>query len=505
MGVAGIKSGGLRGRPYSAGGGFTLELTPKQLTKVLSKPDVLALTFGTMVGWGWIILSASWITKAGVLGAISAFLICACLCIFVGLAFAELTAALPLAGGVMVFTYRGLGYPFAWVSAWTIIFAYVGVAAWEGIAISTAISYILPIPQLGYLWTIAGYDVYLSWSLPGMVIVLVMVFFNLRGMKHSVIFQIVTIFCMVMIGLSFLFGGVVLGDTNNVVPVWTDFNGWLAVLMMTPSMFIGFDVISAFAEEIRFPLKMIGKLVITSILLVVLWYTLMIIAIALSAAPEIREQSNVAAADLISHAFSSPYAGKILILGGLFGILTTWNGFVLAATRTIFAMGRAKLLPPIFGKLQKKRQVPVVPFVLIGGISCLAPLLGMNALQWFVNASSFATVLAYFFVSFSFLVLRKKEPELVRPFKVPGGNLVGYAAVIVSLLFIFLFAPWLNAGIQMREEWLLIGIWGIMGVLLMTYSLHLYGRIGLSEREHLIYTEKYARTFTDSGVQKTGE
>ena len=60
-----------------------MEQNIERLKKVLSKPDVLALTFGTMVGWGWIVLSATWISTAGVLGAIFAFLVCAFLCIFV--------------------------------------------------------------------------------------------------------------------------------------------------------------------------------------------------------------------------------------------------------------------------------------------------------------------------------------------------------------------------------------------------------------------------------------
>jgi amino acid permease len=115
------------------------------LSKVLSRTDVLALSFGTMIGWGWVMLAGYWITEAGVLGAILAFALGTIMCILVGLTYAELTPALPLAGGEMVFAYRGLGYKWGWIAAWSICLAYIGVAAWEGIAISTALNYIYPL------------------------------------------------------------------------------------------------------------------------------------------------------------------------------------------------------------------------------------------------------------------------------------------------------------------------------------------------------------------------
>jgi amino acid permease len=71
----------------------------QQLRRAMSNRDVLALAFGTMIGWGWIMLAGKWVEQAGLIGAVVAFIIGAVLCIFVGLAYAELTPALPLAGG----------------------------------------------------------------------------------------------------------------------------------------------------------------------------------------------------------------------------------------------------------------------------------------------------------------------------------------------------------------------------------------------------------------------
>jgi amino acid transporter len=86
------------------------------LKRTMNNWDVLALAFGTMVGWGWIMLAGQWVALAGIAGAIVAFVVGAVLCIFVGLTYAELTPALPLAGGELAFSYRGLGYIPSWVT-----------------------------------------------------------------------------------------------------------------------------------------------------------------------------------------------------------------------------------------------------------------------------------------------------------------------------------------------------------------------------------------------------
>ncbi|HZK02340.1 MAG TPA: amino acid permease, partial [Anaerovoracaceae bacterium] len=97
----------------------------QRLKRTLGRTDVLTLAFGTMVGWGWVVLSGQWIKEAGIIGSIFAFAAGAILCILVGLTYAELTAALPLAGGEMIFAYRAIGRRFAWFVGWAISFVYI--------------------------------------------------------------------------------------------------------------------------------------------------------------------------------------------------------------------------------------------------------------------------------------------------------------------------------------------------------------------------------------------
>ena len=267
----------------------------QELKRSLNMKDVLALAFGTMIGWGWIMLAGEWVALAGVVGAIFAFAFGAVLCIFVGLTYAELTPALPLAGGELVFSYRGMGYNASWLTGWMITLAYIGVAAWEGPALATAIQFIFgdALPRGAMLWTIAGFDITSTFLIIGAGGALILTYVNYKGAKASAIFQTAATLAMSIGGLAFLLGGVVKGDIANMVPMFTDGKGLVAVILMVPAMFVGFDVIPQAAEEMNIPLNKIGKILIISICMAALWYMLMIFSIALSAPASIRDTGNI--------------------------------------------------------------------------------------------------------------------------------------------------------------------------------------------------------------------
>ncbi len=471
-----------------------------ELKRVMNLKDVLALAFGTMIGWGWIMLAGEWVAAAGVLGAIGAFLIGAVLCIFVGLTYAELTPALPLAGGELVFSYRGLGYKFSWFTGWMITFAYVGVAAWEGPALVTAIDYLIEIPRIGYLWTVAGFDVYISWVLVGSTGGLLLAFVNYIGVKPAAVFQTAATLAMTIGGILFFFGGVGAGSVSNMFPLTTNAGGIVVVLLMVPAMFVGFDVIPQTAEEMNIPLKSIAKVLILSILMAAAWYIIMIIGISLSAPADVRDSAAIPVADSFAYAMNSPLVGKLMIVAALCGILTSWNGFILGATRVIFAMGRAKMLPPVFGKVHPKHNTPTAAIILVGLITCLSPLLGRSALVWFVDASAFGTVTAYTMVACSFVALRKKEPELARPYTVKAGGLIGIIAVCVSVFFILLYLPIFTDGLVWPYEWLMVFGWGILGIVLAAMNHRSYANVSAEEREYLMFGEDYMR----EGLKYTG-
>ncbi len=465
----------------------------QKLKRVLSRSDVLALSFGTMIGWGWVMLPGQWIHDAGFAGAIISFLIGGVMCIFVGLTYAELTTALPIAGGELAFAYRGLGYFWAWVAGWAISFAYVGVASWEGIAISTAIDYLFQLPKIGYIWTLANYDVYLSWAAVGMLGAIILTILNIFGVKPAAVFQIMGTLGLIASGIIFISGGAAFGESSYIGPLFTSAAGMGVVLLMTPSMFVGFDVIPQFTEEMNIPLKDIAQVLILSIVLACSWYILMIVGIAVSLPAEMRGIASVPIADAASFAFKAPIIGKLMIIGGILGIMTSWNGFIVGASRILFAMGRAEMLPRIFAYVHPKYRTPVVALVIVGSISCLSPLLGKNALVWFINSAALGTVLSYLLVAISFISIRIKEPDLARPFKVRRWKTIGTAAITSSLFFLLLYTPLGSNTLVWTHEWLLVLVWTVLGVFLALRSNISYAKTTRAKREMLIFGEEYSR------------
>ena len=159
---------------------------PSGFRRVLGRSEVLALAFGAMIGWSWVVLSGTWISSAGTLGAMLAFLLGGAAMLLIGLTYAELTAALPYAGGEHVWSQRALGAGASFICTWAIVLGYVSVVTFEAVALPTVLDSLIPGLDQVFLWQIAGWDVYLTWVLTGVAGAVVMTWINIRGVRMAV-------------------------------------------------------------------------------------------------------------------------------------------------------------------------------------------------------------------------------------------------------------------------------------------------------------------------------
>ena len=447
----------------------------KTLNRTLSFKDILILAFSTMIGWGWVSLTGTWVVQGGAIGATIAFILGAVLCIFVGLTYCELTPMLPYAGGELVFSYKAMGYHASWFTGWMITFAYIGVAAWEGPALATAIDYLVPIPRMGYLFTVAGFEVYLTWLLIPAIAGAALIYINLKGINISAKFQLVVTIILALGGVIFAVLSGINGSIENVNPPLTDMGGVFSVVLAVPAMFVGFDVIPQAAEEMNLPVRRIPTAIIASICLAATWYIVMILSAAFAAPAAEFEAGGLTVANALFYATKGTVASKIIIVTAIMGIMTSWNGFIIGATRVLYSMGRARMLPEIFGTLHSDYQTPQFATLFVGVITVFTPLLGKNSLAWFVDASSFGTVLAYLMVAISFVVLRKKYPDAERPFAVKKASLVGWTAIVIALFFVLLYLP-IGPSSLTAEEWWIVCAWMALGALFYLISLRRIGQ-----------------------------
>ena len=452
--------------------------------RVLSKKDVLALAFGAMIGWGWVVLAGSWVKTAGPLGAMLAFLMGGIMVLFVGLTYAELTSAMPKCGGEHVFTLRALGANASFMCTWSIILGYISVVAFEAVAFPTVLEYLIPGYIQGKMYAVAGYDVYFTWVLVGMVSSIAITVINYFGVKPAAFLQGVLTLIIAAVGLSFFGGAVTNGDVANVQPLFVGGGkGILAVAVMTPFMYVGFDVIPQAAEEINLPFKKIGQILILSVVMAVAWYIMIIYGVSLAMDSNSMAASKLVTADAMKAVFfNSPLASKIMVLAGIGGIITSWNSFFVGGSRAIYSMAESKMLPAFLAKLHPKYKTPVNAVLLIGVISTLAPLLGRKMLVWLVDAGGFTIVIAYLLVVISFLVLRKKEPEMERPYKIKHGVFVGSVAAILSGACIFLYLPGAPSAL-VPFEWFIVLGWFVLGAIFYAWAKMSYSDFGKHAEE----------------------
>jgi basic amino acid/polyamine antiporter, APA family len=444
--------------------------------RVIGSRDVLALAFGAMIGWGWVVLAGSWVANAGTYGAITAFAIGGVAVILIGLTYAELAAAMPQTGGEHVYSHRAMGDLGSFFCTWAIIFGYVSVVAFEAVALPTVVAELVPGYRQIHLYSIAGSDVYLTWAMLGSAAAVFMTWINIRGIKNCALLQTTVILLIVLGGFAFFAGSLLDGSQANAEPLFAGGAGGIfAVLVMVPFLFVGFDVIPQAAEEINLPPRKIGMLLIISVLMAVVFYMLVALSVGRALDAEARAASNLVAADAATAVLGGEWGGKLIILAGIGGIVTSWNAFLIGGSRAVYAMAEARMLPAFLAKLHPEYKTPVNAILLIGTLSVFAPLLGRGALVWFVDAGGLGIIVAYGMVALSFIMLRNKEPDMPRPFRAGKGPWIGYAALVLSIGLALLYLPGSPSALVWPVEWAIVGFWSLLGAVFYVYARYTYG------------------------------
>ena len=458
-----------------------------EFSKVLNTGDVLVVAFGAMIGWGWVVSSGQWITSGGVLGTVLGFIIGGIMIYFVGLCYAELTTAMPKCGGEHVFSYKAFGSIGAYICTWSIILSYIGVVCYEAVSFPTILQYVFPKIARGYLYSVGGFDIYFTWLLIAIGMALLILFLNIIGMKKAARFQKILTCVIAAVGIALVAGAAYSGNVNNLQNqlLVGDTNGEIIqniakVAIMTPFFLFGFDVIPQAAEEINVPLKKLGKMMILSIIMAVSFYVLVVLAVgygmnAGQTKTSMLPATGLVTADAMGVAFNNANMAKVLIIGGLCGIVTSWNSFLIGGSRALYSMSVSYMLPRKFAGLHKKYNTPVNSLLLIGALSVISPFFGRSMLVWIVDAGNFACCFAYCIVSLSFIVLRRKEADMRRPYKVKHYKFVGIVAVIMSgTMSAMYIIPETNCTL-VWQEWIIVGGWILLGIIMAYISKKKYG------------------------------
>jgi ethanolamine permease len=364
--------------------------------------------------------------KGGTLGLAIATFFIIILYITFTFSYAELASAIPKAGGGFDYTRRAFGDTWGFVAG-----------------MAQNIEFIFAPPAIAF--AIGAYFNLFFPSVPIIVISIISYILftalNIRGVKISALFELgITLFA---VGELLLFAGITLPHFSsdaffeNSLP--NGISGIFAALPFAIWFFLGLEGVANVAEETINPQRTI-KVGFSSALITLIVLCLLVFAGAVGVGgwENIVYRDDGSTSDsplplaLINIVGENNFLYHLLITVGLFGLIASFHGLILAAGRASYEFGKVRFAPPVFGKIHPTFHTPANALLLNMGIGILALLTGKTA--EIITIAVFGALFLYFFSMISLIKLRMSEPELHRPFKVPFYPLFPYTALIITLV-----------------------------------------------------------------------
>ncbi len=415
------------------------------LRRAVGRLQFFTVAFGTIIGVGWMVYLGEWLARSGPVGAAIGFGAGTLLIALISICYAEMASMFPVSGGELAYAFEAFGTGTGFITAWVLAFIYTAVAGWEGIAIGVVIQSMFPGFGGPILYTILDTPVRIGTLALGLGLMLFIVWLNIRGVARAARLQDwltcgFLALSALFIGASFLYGdpghlepAILRGEGGSVLP------GIIAAFVTAPFFLAGFDVVPQLMEE-RSPGTSVRSAALMSVLAVLgagVFYILIILSGSMIVPwRDLLAFDRLPAATAFLEVFSSPLLARVILAAGVIGILTTWNAVVIAASRVLFAMSRARLLPGFLGVVHGRHGTPHGALVFVGILGGLAVILGEGAIAPLVAASSICFGIVFGLVAIGVVRLRIARPGARRPFRVPGGIVTAVAASLAAALFV---------------------------------------------------------------------
>lgn len=248
------------------------------------------------------------------------------------------------------------------------------------------------------------------------------------------------------------------------------FAGIVSVLVMTPFFYAGFDTIPQQAEEAAEGLdwNKFGKVISMALLAAGGFYMICIYSFGTIIPWSDFVKNSVPALACLRDINMILYV--IMLVIATLGPMGPMNSFFGATSRIMLAMGRKGQLPEKFAEIDPKSGAPKMANTLLACLTIVGPFLGKKMLVPLTNVSALAFIFSCTMVSFACLRMRTTEPDLPRPYKVPGGRLgIGAACLAGSIIIALMVIPMSPAALK-PVEWLIVAGWLIVGLILKMFS-----------------------------------
>ncbi len=461
------------------------------LKKSLNAFDLFIIGIGAVVGTGILTIIGTAIQGGPEsLGAgpaiIFSMILAAIACVFSALCYSEVASIIPVSGSVYTYTYATLGEFASWIVGWVLMLNYVignitVGSSWCGYLTqllkgfsSHLPSFIINFPiwlrsdfrSIYAMCDKYGLDVHdkmpfifgtipIAINLPVVILTLISTIILIKGIKESTRFATI----MVCLNLLMIISFIVMGSFYVKPENWTPFapNGLEGILMGAFIIFfayIGFDAVSTAAEETKNPQKDLPVAILGTLSFCTILYILVALVLTgICPISLINTQAPIAAA---LHMINKDYMAGFISIAAVCALASVFLICHLASTRILYAMSRDKFLPRVLRAIHKKYRTPHIMTWCVGLVIIFCSLfMDLNISAELCNYGTFTAFIA---ICISVIVLRKTEPNLNRPFRVPFVPLFPILGILCCLgLMVFSFKQ-LTSSVAMFFTWITIGI-----------------------------------------------
>jgi len=427
----------------------------ESLQPCLTAFDLILFGIGAIIGAGVFVLTGVVAATTAGPGVVFSYLMAGLASMFAALSYAELAASIGGCGSAYNYAYIGFGELLAWLIGWNLIFEY-------GLAVST-----VAIGWAGYVNDVLlALHIHLPHSLTqgpfqggtlnllAVLIIGVLTALLCLGVKESARFNAVIVFIKLLTIAAFL----AIALTHLQPHYWHPFFpfGWSGVMQGAALVFfayIGFDALSTAAEETVQPQRNLPIGILVSMVVCTLIY--IVVAACLTGIVSYKSlnvSSPVAAALLELH---HPLAAGLIGAGAIAGLTTVMLVMFYGLTRIFLAISRDGLLPTFFANVHPRTHTPI-PIIIVSGflIALLAGILPIHRAAELVNIG---TLTAFTLVCAGVIVLRRTQPALPRPFKLPLNPLIPSLGIFFCL-YLMINLPAIT--------WWRFLIWIILGIVI---------------------------------------
>ena len=358
--------------------------------------------------------------------AISFFLV-AVACGFAGLCYAELASIIPIAGSAYTYSYATLGEIFAWIIGWDLILEYVvsnvvvaiGFSAYTKAQL-TSFGLALPDKWSTPVWE-SGHWSGSYFNIPAFLIIFILTVLLVRGVRESAEANNVMVAIKIGAILVFLVVGGTLVDPSNWKPFApSGFGGIVTGGAIVFFTYIGFDSVSTAAEEAKNPQRDLPIGIILSLIVCTLLYV-GVSVVLLGMMKYTTFVSGDAAQAPVAYALqvlgASRFSRSVIVIGALTGMISSLLVFQYGQARIWYAMSRDCLFPKIFSAVHPRFKTPHWS-TWIAGFAVGIPA-GIFAISDAADLSNIGTLFAFVLVSLGVIVLRRRQPDRTRGFRVP--------------------------------------------------------------------------------------